>query len=170
MTISSRIARPLLSGIFIQGGLDAVANPESKVKAAEKITRPLTKAFDFLPDDPAVVVRVNGGIQVAAAVLLSLGKFRRLAALTLIGSIIPTTLAGHAFWNELDEDTRGQQRIHFLKNLGLLGGLILASADTEGAPSTTWRLRRQLRRVRDSAGHGVFDRSPLRGPHPLVAA
>jgi uncharacterized membrane protein YphA (DoxX/SURF4 family) len=46
--------------------------------------------------------------------------------MVLIGSLIPTTLAGHRFWQETDEARRSQQRIHFLKNVGLLGGLILA--------------------------------------------
>jgi hypothetical protein len=34
-----------------------------------------------------------------------------------------------------------------LKNLGLLGGLILAAFDTEGAPSVSWRIRRQMDRT-----------------------
>lgn len=148
MTISNRIANPLLSGIFIRGGIDAIRNPESKVKDAERVTRPLSQTFAVLPDDPATLVRLNGGLQVAAGILLSVGKFRRLAALALIGSIVPTTIAGHAFWSEVDEEKRAQQQTHFFKNLGLLGGLILAVADTEGAPSTTWKIKRTVRRVR----------------------
>jgi hypothetical protein len=35
--------------------------------------------------------------------------------------------------------------MHFLKNLGLLGGLLLAAADTEGRPSIGWRAERLLR-------------------------
>jgi uncharacterized membrane protein YphA (DoxX/SURF4 family) len=137
MTISNRIANPLLSGIFIRGGFDAIRNPESKVKKAESVTRPLSEHISVLPDDPATLIRLNGGLQVAAGVLLSLGRYRRLAALALIGSIIPTTIAGHAFWSEVDDEKRAQQQTQFLKNLGLLGGLILAAVDTEGAPSAT---------------------------------
>jgi putative oxidoreductase len=147
MSISSRISRPLLASIFITGGLDAVRNPESKVKTAEKVTGPLTQHIPVLPDDTATLVRLNGGAQVAAGVLLSLGKFRRLSALVLIGSIIPTTYAGHRFWDEVDDEKRAQQQVHFLKNLGLLGGLILAATDNEGAPSVSWRVRRQVRNV-----------------------
>jgi putative oxidoreductase len=141
MSISSRAARPLLASVFISSGLDAFRHPEGKVKAAEAVTRPLTARFDALPDDTVALVRFNAGVQVAAGTLLALGKFRRLAALALIGSIIPTTYAGHRFWEEVDDEKKAQQQIHFLKNLGLLGGLILAAADTEGAPSTTWRVR-----------------------------
>jgi putative oxidoreductase len=132
--------------MFVAGGADALRHPEGKVKAAEVVTLPLSEHIPALPADPALLVRINGGVQVAAGLLLSAGRFRRLASLALIGSIIPTTYAGHRFWEELDEEKRTQQRIHFLKNLGLLGGLILAAFDTEGAPSLSWRLRRQLKR------------------------
>jgi putative oxidoreductase len=147
MSISSRVARPLLASIFIGGGLDAVRHPEGKVKVAEVVTKPLSSRIDVLPDDATTLVRINGGVQVVAGALLSLGKFRRLSALALIGSIIPTTYAGHRFWDELDEEKRQQQQVHFLKNLGILGGLILAATDTEGAPSTAWQLKRKARRA-----------------------
>src|SRR5205807_669938 len=53
----------------------------------------------------------------------------------------PTTLAAHRFWEEEDPELRSQQQVHFVKNLGLLGGLMLAAADTEGKPSLAWRAR-----------------------------
>jgi putative oxidoreductase len=149
MSVPSKIARPLLASMFIYGGLDAVRNPAGKVKAAEKVTGPLTRRIDALPEDPVLLVRLNGAVQVVSGALLALGKFRRVAAFALIGSIIPTTYAGHPFWNEVDDETRAQQQIHFLKNLGLLGGLILAASDTEGAPSTAWRVQ-QYRRTRNA--------------------
>jgi hypothetical protein len=85
---------------------------------------------------------------------LAAGKFRRLAALALIGSIVPTTYAGHRFWEESDPATRAQQKMHFVKNLGLLGGLILAAFDTEGEPSLGWRARRQAREIETAIGVG----------------
>jgi pyruvate/2-oxoglutarate dehydrogenase complex dihydrolipoamide acyltransferase (E2) component len=86
-------------------------------------------------------------VQVAGGILLAVGKFRRPAAIALIGSIIPTTYAGHRFWEELDPASRAQQKMHFLKNVGLLGGLILAAFDTEGEPSLAWRTKRQARQL-----------------------
>ena len=147
MALTRRIARPLLASIFIAGGIDAVRHPEGKAKAAQAVTVPLTQRVPSLPDDPELLVRVNGAVQVGAGVLLAVGRFRRLAALALIGSIIPTTYAGHRFWEEEDEATRAQQRVHFLKNLGLLGGLVLAAVDTEGEPSLGWRARRRAARI-----------------------
>lgn len=147
MSISRRVARPLLASMFIAGGLDAARNPESKVKAAEAVAQPLKDTFPMLPDDTATLVKLNGIVQVGAGTLLAIGRYPRLAACVLIGSIIPTTYAGHRFWEELDDETRKQQQTHFLKNLGLLGGLILAALDTEGAPSLGWRARRGVHRM-----------------------
>lgn len=125
--------------MFIYGGWDAVRNPSGKVKKAEPVVRPVVEKVPILPQDAETLVRINGAVMVGAGTLMALGKFRRLAALALIGSIVPTTYAGHRFWEEEDEATKAQQRIHFLKNLGLLGGLILEAFDTEGSPSLMWR-------------------------------
>jgi uncharacterized membrane protein YphA (DoxX/SURF4 family) len=133
--------------MFISGGLDAARHPETKVEAAKPVTDQLRTVIPSLPEDTATLVRVNGIVQVVAGVLLAAGKFRRLAALALIGSVIPTTWAGHRFWEESDEQKRAQQRVHFLKNLGLLGGLILAMVDTEGAPSLGWRAQRSAHQI-----------------------
>jgi len=126
MAILRRVAYLMLASMFVSGGLDALLHPESKVKAAEAVTGPLVRHLPVLPDDTATLVRLNGATQVVAGTLLATGKLRRTAAMVLIGSLIPTTLAGHRFWQETDEARRSQQRIHFLKNVGLLGGLILA--------------------------------------------
>jgi putative oxidoreductase len=130
--------------MFVAGGWDAFSHPEGKVKAAEKVTIPVSRHVTILPEDTETLVRLNGGLQMVAGSLLAIGKLRRLSALALAGSIIPTTLAGHRFWEELDDEARVQQRVHFLKNLGLLGGLLLAATDTEGAPSFSWRLRQNV--------------------------
>lgn len=147
MAITSRIARPQLAAMFIVGGIDALRRPEPKAKAAQAVTVPLTRRLPWLPDDPELFVRVNGAVQVGAGVLLAAGRFRRLAALALIASIVPTTYAGHRFWEEEDETARAQQRTHFLKNLGLTGGLILAAFDTEGEPSLGWRAPHRAARL-----------------------
>ena len=61
---------------------------------------------------------------------------------------MPTTLAGHPYWETEDEKERAQQRIHFLKNLTMLGGLLIAAADTEGNPSLAWRSRHAVQAAR----------------------
>ncbi len=154
MTLSRRLARPLLASIFVVGGWDAFWNPTGKAKKAETVTKPLADKAGVSGLDTETFVRVNGAVQIGAGMLLAAGKFRRLAALALIGSIVPTTYAGHRFWEESDPSTRNQQKVHFLKNVGLLGGLILAAFDTEGEPSLAWRAKRQARQLESAVSVG----------------
>jgi putative oxidoreductase len=125
--ISARLAGPLLASIFIHGGWDAFQNPEGKLKGAAPVTGPLAESFDFIPDE-AALVKLNGAVQVGAGVLLATGRLRRLAALVLMGSLVPTTYAAHQFWNQEDDAGRAQQRIQFAKNASILGGLVLMLA------------------------------------------
>ena len=148
-SIAGLVARPMLASIFISSGLDAVQHPDGKVKAAEKVTGPLSEHVPALSTDTATLVRVNGAVQVAGGVLLSLSVFRRLAAAALIGSLVPTTLAGHRFWEELDDTARQQQLTQFFKNLGLLGGLVLVAHD--GATRREARSGATAPRIKDAA-------------------
>lgn len=143
-----RIARPMLASVFVYSGIDALRNPH---KRAEMATPLIDKSVDVLPNtvtdnvptEALTLVRVNGAVQVAGGVLLAAGKFPRAASLGLAGSLIPTTVAGHAFWNETDPVARSMQRTQFLKNTSLLGGLLIAAVDTEAKPSLAWRGRRK---------------------------
>ncbi len=155
MTLVRRIARPLLAGVFVTGGLDALRNPESKAGAAEKVGPDVARKLPYLPEDPVQLVRINGGVQVVAGVLLAIGRFPRLAALALAASLIPTTAAGHRFWEIEDPAQRAQQKLHFLKNASMLGGLLLAAVDTEGNPSIAWRARRAIRSGTDDVKHAA---------------
>src|SRR5580704_1874033 len=154
MALSRRIARPLLASIFVVGGWDALWNPAGKAKKAAAVTEPLGDSVGVDQLNAETLVRINGAVQITGGVLLAAGKYRRIAAFALIGSIVPTTYAGHRFWEESDPTTRAQQKVHFLKNVGLLGGLILAAFDTEGEPSLGWRARRRAGQVTTAIGAG----------------
>jgi putative oxidoreductase len=127
--------------MFITGGLESLRHPARKVPAVEQVAPPIARRLPYLPEDPEALVRVNGAVQVGAGLMLALGRFPRLSAALLAGSLLPTTLTEHRFWEEKDDARRAQQQIHFFKNLSMLGGLILAAVDTEGRPSLAWRAR-----------------------------
>jgi uncharacterized membrane protein YphA (DoxX/SURF4 family) len=131
----------MLASIFIAQGLETFRRPERVAARAEPVVRPLAERLSFVPDKTEEAVRINGAVQVVAGTLLALGRWPRLAAFTLAATLVPTTLAGHRFWETEDEQERRQQRIHFLKNASMLGGLLIASADTAGNPSLAWRSR-----------------------------
>lgn len=140
-----RIARPMLASIFITGGLDEILNPTNKQDVAESVVTPLFgKSVNT-----ATVVQIDGAVKVAAGTALAVGRFPRIAALALAGSLVPTTLAAHRFWDLEDPQQRQAQQVQFVKNVSLLGGLLLASVDTEGKPSVGWRARRAARKFGD---------------------
>jgi uncharacterized membrane protein YphA (DoxX/SURF4 family) len=140
----------MLAGMFIYGGIDAVRNPESKEPKAERVAPAIAEPLG-LPPDTVDLIRWNGIAQIAAGGLLAIGRLPRLSAAVLACSLVPTTLAGHRFWEETDKQARASQQIHFLKNLAMLGGLILAATDTEGRPSLSWKAKRAARRTADRA-------------------
>ena len=149
MSVTRRIARPLLAAVFVSSGIDTLRNPGPRVAMAESLPDEVTESLPV--DDTEQLVKINAGVQVAAGVLLAIGRFPRLAAAALAGSLVPTTLAGHSFWEEGDPGARAQQQTQFLKNAGLLGGLILAMFDTEGEPSVAWRTKKAAERARRRA-------------------
>src|SRR5262245_45902137 len=126
MRITSKIGRPMLAGMFIVGGADSLQHPEAKAATAMNVTSRIAEPLG-LPDDPVTLVRWNAGVQVVGGFMLATGILPRLAAVALAGSLVPTTLAAHRFWAIDDPKDRSVQRIHFLKNLAMLGGLVLAA-------------------------------------------
>jgi hypothetical protein len=62
-------------------------------------------------------------------VLLAAGVVPRQSALVLAGSMIPTTVAAHSFWNEKDPVVRKRQKVQFHKNMAVIGGLLFAALD-----------------------------------------
>jgi putative oxidoreductase len=150
-----RIARPLLASTFIYGGIDTLRNPQSRVPGARPVVETITEQADkqlpvTVPRDVEQWVKIDAAVKVGAGALFALGKLPRLTSLLLAGSIVPTTLAGHRFWEHTDPKERFGQLSHFLKNLGLLGGLLLAAVDTEGKPSVGYRARRAAHKAADS--------------------
>lgn len=148
MTIAEALARPLLAGAFVYGGIDTLRNPASRVLVAEPVLEPASRATGL---DAQQLVTINAGVQVVAGVALAVGILPRPAAVVLAASLVPTTLAGHRFWDENDDTAKRTQIIHFLKNVATLGGLVLAATSTGGRPSLPWRARRAAHHLAESA-------------------
>ena len=147
-----RIARPLLAAPFVYGGISTLRKPQDRVPGAAPVVEKIAEAADAqlpvqVPRDVQQWVQADAAIKVAAGSLFALNKFPRLTALVLSASIVPTTLAGHRFWEHEDPTERFGQISNFLKNTGLLGGLLLAAVDTEGKPSVGYRARRAAKKA-----------------------
>ena len=150
-----RIARPLLASSFIYGGIDTLRHPQSRVPGARPVVEQIADAADKqlpvqVPRDVEQWVRADAAVKVAAGSLFALGRLPRLSALAMSASIVPTTLAGHRFWEHDDPKERFGQLSNFLKNAGLLGGLLIAAVDTEGRPSVGWRAKRAASRTAEA--------------------
>ena len=151
-------ARAMLASIFVISGVRVLIDPDSRVAPAKRVTDrvgPLIEKLDpRLPSDARSLLRIKAGTDVAAGLMLATGRMTRPAAAVLAVNLIPTTFAGHPFWT-VPKPERAQHEIHFLKNLGLLGGLLLAAADTEGKPGLKYRTSHAVDRSQRSLRHAV---------------
>src|ERR1700744_1659108 len=149
MAVLRPVARPMMAAIFVIRGLAALLHPDTTAPAAEKVVRPLAERVPVVPDQVEQAVRLNGAGQVAAGSLLAIGKFPRLSAAALAASLVPTTAAGHRFWESDDKQERAQQQIHFLKNLSMLARPARGQTGQAGGGAGG-----QERRGRGADGHG----------------
>ncbi|MFF1922188.1 DoxX family protein [Streptomyces sp. NPDC058221] len=147
MAVLRRIARPLLATPFVTEGARALRIPRplaaGTASPAQRLGSPV--------GDPLQLARLNAAVQIGAGGLLALGRCPRSASLVLAASLVPTTLAEHAWWKEEDAERRKDQRFHFARRIGLFGALLLAAADTHGKPSTAYQVRTAAKRGRKQA-------------------
>ncbi|MCA1711625.1 MAG: DoxX family protein [Actinobacteria bacterium] len=141
MSPTRKIARPLLATMFITGGADTLRNPGPRPDMVAKAGL----------SDPDKLVKINGITQLVGGLALATGRLPRLSALALAGSLVPTTYVGHPFWAETDKAAKAQQQIQFFKNISMLGGLLLAAADTGGRESIPHAAGRVTRRAKKRA-------------------
>ena len=114
--IIMHLGEVLLSLIFILGGSSTLLVPGPRAAQIARLHFPLAQ----------VAVRINALGMIVAGLFLALGLWAQIAAWVLVALLIPTTIFGHAFWLE-DGLKRQEQLTHFIKNLGILGGLLLVT-------------------------------------------
>ena len=124
-------ARALLASIFVVDGIRTLLRPEARAEAARPLTDRVGPALERtdprLPSDPVTLVRIKAVADVVAGLALATGRFTRPAAVVLAAGLVPHTVS--------DKGDRDEM----LRDLGLLGGLLLAAADTEGRPGLRYR-------------------------------
>jgi putative oxidoreductase len=151
MTIVRRLARPMLAASFVQEGLDAVLHPGKRSDRA----RPLVDAVAGplgLPKDPELLIRANGAVMVGAGALFALGRLPRLTGLALAATVAPGIyLHVVSLKAEKDSERRSSERDDLLRDLGRLGGALLAAVDTQGRPGLAWRGKRAAEHLGTSA-------------------
>lgn len=140
-------ARALLASIFVVDGIRTLAQPEARAEAARPLTDRMTPLLERtdprLPTDPLTLIRIKAVADVVAGLALATGRFTRPAAAVLAAGLIPHTAADKGDGDQV------------LKNLGLLGGLLLAAVDTEGRPGLRYRTTHAVDRSQRSVRRAV---------------
>lgn len=116
MPLLSLLTRAAIGAPFVWLGYEAVREPGMRVKMATD--------FGIPEQYGQVAVRANGAAMVLGGLSVITGLMPRVGAAAVVGSMIPTTLAGHAFWKDTDPKQRKANIIQFLKNVGMIGGLL----------------------------------------------
>lgn len=130
MTILRFVARPMMASIFFAGASSALKNANAVGAKAQPVANIASQALG--QEIPAeTLVRVNAATQIVAAASLATGRFPRLSAAILAGSLVPTTAVGHQFWNEADPMSKRNQMLHFFKNASIIGGLLMSTLDPD---------------------------------------
>lgn len=145
MTVTRRLARPMLASSLVFGGVQALKNTPALAVTSKPVNDEIRDLAQRVapqlkvPADDETLVRINAGVHIVAGLGLATGRAPRLCSLALAATLVPTTIAGHPFWKEKDKEARAKQTSQFYKNLSMLGGLVLAGLDTEGRPGLAWR-------------------------------
>jgi putative oxidoreductase len=83
---------------------------------------------------PQVLAALTILLELGGGLLLMLGFKTRWVALLFFLWLIPTTFIFHAFWG-LDPKAAQQMQIHFMKNVSIMGAMLLLVAYGPGAYS-----------------------------------
>ena len=123
MGVVRRLGQVCLGTVFVAGAAGALRDPGPRAAKAARLGLAAR-----LGTDDVTLVRANAAAMVAGGLALVCDTLPRTAAAGLLASLVPTTLAGHRFWEEPDPERRRDQVLHFGKNVGLAGGCLLMLA------------------------------------------
>ena len=122
------LGRIFLALLFVVSGIGKITGYAGT--AAVMASKGLPVVDILLP--LTIAVELGGGL------LLALGWKARWAGAALFLFLIPTTLIFHKFWG-IDPKLVQMQKIHFLKNVAIMGGMLLVLAIGAGAWSVDRR-------------------------------
>lgn len=154
MTIVRFVARPLLASSYIASGVDRLKNSDN---TAEQLRPVLQRAGKTIPSarsftaNEQLVAKVVGGTQIGAGLLLGIGKLSRVAALLLVVSSALNTVVEYRSADSSTKEAKTHRRNELLKNVSLIGAVMLATVDTNGRPGLAWRAEHLAGDARKSA-------------------
>lgn len=115
------LGRLLIAVLFIPAGLMKISGFDTTAAYMAAKGLPLVPLLLVL----TILIEAGGGL------LILLGWRAREAALVLFLFLIPVTVIFHGFWN-LEDAARLEQQRAFMKNLAIMGGLLMVAAFGSG--------------------------------------
>ena len=128
-------ARCCLVVLFPFSALDKVLNWDEAIKQAKK---------GPIPEAAPVLMTAAIATEAAAPIAIVAGRRDREAAALLAGFCTATALLYHPFWQHDDLFDKGksagrQELWEFLKNFGLVGGLLFVACERKQPRRRSWR-------------------------------
>jgi putative oxidoreductase len=117
MTLIPILGRFLISLIFILGGIEKIMNPVGTKEYMASKNLPAISILYIL----TIIAELGGGLSVLT------GCYSNMGTIVLILLLVPTTFVFHNFWN-VSGGEKKLQLAHFMKNLAIMGGLLLIYA------------------------------------------
>lgn len=118
LATAALVGRILLAIIFIKSGFEKITGFEGTAGYMASKGLPMVQLLLV----GTIIIELLGGI------MLVVGYKARWAALAIFLWLIPTTLIFHKFWGLADAKEAGMQEIQFLKNITIMGGMLMVYA------------------------------------------
>ncbi|WP_248919729.1 DoxX family protein [Pseudomonas entomophila] len=115
------LARLLLMILFVLSGWSKLTGFEGTVAYMTSLGAPA----------PMLAATIAVIMELLVGILLILGFYTRPLALLLALFVLGTALLGHPFWNMVDPE-RSANMTQFLKNLSIIGGLLVLAVSGPG--------------------------------------
>jgi putative oxidoreductase len=115
------LALLIYASMLYVGGWGQAHEPTGRAERARALGLPV-------PDE---LVQASGWAMIVGAAALHVPRLRRLAALTVAFQLLPITWIGHRFWEMEEGPQRVQNRIHFYKNLSMIGSALYIAATAD---------------------------------------
>jgi putative oxidoreductase len=126
--ITDPVARTLVTVIFVITGIMKLTHFDGTAHMIAQKGIPLA----------TVAAAISIAIELGGATMIIIGWQTKLAAAVQFVYLIPITLMFHNFWAAPPE-LHDMQMLNFLKNLGIMGGLLLLATRGAGASAVDSR-------------------------------
>ncbi|SDS11706.1 DoxX family membrane protein [Corynebacterium timonense] len=148
-----KFARPMLASVYVADGVGILLNPSAHRDNAQTVLKKVRSAVPsnvraFVPSDPNTAALTVGGVKAGAGTLFALGKLPRTSAALLAATAVPSLLGRNAFWEADDEQEKARRRTGALTDVALLGGVLIATVDTDGKPNLQWRAQNAAKQAK----------------------